>query len=87
MARGETKHQKGSSDLGQIRGHIEAVGGGHYHFCGVLQSVSTGGATVWGGDLGIVRGRVEVNSGGPHGFLRQVIRKLVKRRRDGTCRW
>ena len=33
--------------MGQIRGHLEAIGGETYNFCGVLQSGGTCGDTVW----------------------------------------
>ena len=66
---GQTEHQKGASGLGKIRGHIEAGGGGSYHFCGVLQSGGTGGAPVQGRDMGIFSGHGEEDSGVPHIFF------------------
>ena len=64
-----TDHLKGASGLGQIRGHLEAGGGGSYHSCVFLKSAGTGGATVWGEDMGLVSGHGEVDSGGPRVFF------------------
>ena len=60
------EHPKGASGLGQIRGHLEAGGGGHYHSCGVLKSGGTVGEPVRGGDVGLVSGHGEADIGGPH---------------------
>ena len=66
---GHTEHQKGISGLGQIRGHLEAGGGGPYHFCGVLESGGTGGTPVWGWEMGLVSSHGEADSGVPHVFF------------------
>ena len=46
--------------------HIEAGGGGPYHFFGVLQSGGTGGAPARGRDVGLVSGNGEADSVGPN---------------------
>ena len=66
---GQTEHHKGASGIGKIRGHIEAGGGGPYHFCGVLQSGGTDGTPVWGQDMGLVSSHGEADSGVPHVFF------------------
>ena len=52
--------------MGHIRGHLEAVGGRPYHFCGVLQIGSTGVAPVRGRGVGLVSSHGEADRGGPH---------------------
>ena len=55
--------------MGKIRGHLDAGGGGPYHFSVASFSGSTGGATTQNRDMGLFSGHGEADSMGLQGFF------------------
>ena len=70
--------------MGNTRDHLEAGGVGSSHLCVVLQSDGAGGALVWSREVGYINLHEEAVSKGTYVFLRQVMRKQVKRSLDET---